>query len=185
MSIWNDKVLVNILKKGKVAVMPTDTIYGIVGSALNLPTVNKIYSLRKRAPEKPCIILIGDIDDLQKFSINLSTAEKIALEKYWPGPVSIVFDCLEEQFEYIHRGTKTLAFRLPQETELRNLLLNTGPLVAPSANIEGKPAAKNIKEALSYFGGSIDIYIDGGSTEGKPSRIMRLYNDGSTSIIRE
>lgn len=69
---WNDTNLINTLKEGGVAVMPTDTIYGIVGQALNKDTVLRIYNLKKRAPEKPCIILIGDIEQLKLFSINLS-----------------------------------------------------------------------------------------------------------------
>ena len=63
---WNNKNLVKILKKGGVAVMPTDTIYGIVGQAENISTVNRIYNLKKRNPEKPCIILISNIEQLSR-----------------------------------------------------------------------------------------------------------------------
>ena len=94
--VWNDKNLHKTLKEGGVVVMPTDTLYGIVGKAENEKTVNRIYEIRKRAPSKPCIILISDIKDLGKFSINISKEQKLVLEKYWSintEPVSIILDC--------------------------------------------------------------------------------------------
>ena len=74
--IWNNDDLVKILKNGGIAIMPTDTIYGIVGQAQNLSTVERIYNLKKRNQKKPCIILIGDIKELQKFSIVLTEEQK-------------------------------------------------------------------------------------------------------------
>src|SRR5262245_22092049 len=136
-----------VLREGGVAVMPTDTIYGVVGSALNPETVRRIYALRGRDPGKPCIILIGDVSELEKFSISLSEKEKAILSTYWPEPVSIVFDCKDEAFSYLHRGTSTLAFRVPAPDELRELLIRTGPLVAPSANPEKSSPSKTIAEA--------------------------------------
>jgi L-threonylcarbamoyladenylate synthase len=171
--------------------MPTDTIYGIVGQALNQTTVLRIYDLKKRAPEKPCIVLIGDISELEKLSIYLSLEQKEILLKYWPGPVSIILDCPLEEFSYLHRGTKTLAIRLPASTVLRKLLLETGPLVAPSANPEGLPPAQNISQAKTYFslpaqaGDSVNMYVDGGEISGKPSKLIKLHKDGQIDILRD
>ena len=184
-NIWDDQNLIKILKKGGVAVMPTDTLYGIVGKAENPATVERIYKIRKRAPEKPCIILIGNISELGKFNIVLSGEQKNKIKEYWPGPVSIVLDCPDEKFTYLHRGTKTLAFRLPMQADLRNLLLKTGPTIAPSANTEGLTPARNIQEAENYFGIEIDLYLNGGEITGKPSKVVRLYNDGDEYIIRK
>jgi L-threonylcarbamoyladenylate synthase len=192
--IFTDPNLINALKEGKVAVIPTDTIYGIVGSALDESLVNRIYDIRKRAPEKPCIILIGDMMELEKFSVNLSAKQKEKIKEYWPFafaqdlrpvPTSMVLDCPGEKFAYLHRGTETLAFRIPPQEELRSLLKETGPLIAPSANPEGLPPAKNIEEARNYFGDAVDFYADGGEIEGKASRVIRLYKNNTTSILRE
>ena len=79
---WNNEELLKILKNGGVAVMPTDTIYGIVGQAENVATVHRIYNLKKRTPEKPCIILISDIAQLENFSIKLSEEQKNKLKEY-------------------------------------------------------------------------------------------------------
>jgi len=184
-NIWSNKNLIKVLQENGVVVMPTDTICGIVGKAQSEETVNRIYSIRDRNPQKPCIILVGNIDELEKFSIVLSEKQKKTLQEYWPGPVSIILDCLDDKFEYLHRGTKTLSFRIPDSRMLRDLLLKVGPLVAPSANPENFSPAKNIEEAKKYFWNSVDLYIDGGELKGKASKIIRLKNNGSIAIIRK
>lgn len=183
-NIWNDNKLIKIVKGDGVVVMPTDTIYGIVGKALSAFVVSRIYTIRKRALDKPCIILIGDINELEKFSISISDKQKQIFEQQHEGPLSIVLDCLDEKFTYLHRGTKTLAFRLPLQPGLRELLKETGPLIAPSANLEGFSPAQNIFEAKKYFGDSVDLYIDGGTIKGEPSKVIKLHKDGSIDVLR-
>ncbi len=184
--IWNNENLVNILKQDGIAVMPTDTIYGIVGRTEDKDVVEKIYKLRKRSPEKPCIILISEIDEVKKFGVEVTEEQKEILKKYWEsGAVSVILDCLEEKFAYLHRGTNTLAFRMPVNIELQNLLKQTGSLIAPSANTEGNTPAKNIQEAKNYFADSVGLYLDGGEIEGKSSKIIRLEKSGSISILRD
>lgn len=190
--MWNNENLINTLKMGGVVVMPTDTIYGIVGRAENEETVNRIYSIRKRNPEKPCIILIGDVSELKKFYIVLSEQQKNIIKEFWPfdsaqdkfTPVSIILDCVDEKFLYLHRGTKTLAFRVPAQKELRELLFETGPLIAPSANTEGLPPSVNITEAKKYFGDKVDLYIDGGEIKAEASKVIRVFQDGSVETTR-
>jgi L-threonylcarbamoyladenylate synthase len=191
--MWEDFNLINILKDGGVVVMPTDTIYGIVGRAEDRGTVERIYKVRKRNPERPCIILIGEVSELERFSIEITDNQKEGLKKYWsfdmaqdkPEPVSIILDCPNEKLEYLHRGTNTLAFRLPNIKELRDLLMKAGPLVAPSANPEGLLTASKIDQAKEYFGNDVDLYVDGGQIEGKPSKLIKLHKDGTVSILRE
>jgi L-threonylcarbamoyladenylate synthase len=191
--VWNDKNLITVLQNGGVAVMPTDTLYGIVGKAHNLATVEYIYALRKRSPSKPCIVLIGEIGELEKFSISLSEQQQSKLKESLFGlsgvegsePLSIILDCPSDSFSYLHRGTNTLALRVPLNEELRNLLLQTGPLIAPSANIEGMPPAQNIDEAKKYFGNEVNLYIDGGNITGKASKVIKLNNDGMVTVVRE
>jgi L-threonylcarbamoyladenylate synthase len=188
---WNNEKLLKILKNGGVAIMPTDTIYGLIGQAENVATVNRIYNLKKRNPEKPCIILISDINQLENFSITLSEEQKNKLSEIWftlseaEGPTSIIFDCPDDSFSYLHRGTKTLAFRFPAPQTLRDLITKTGPLIAPSANPEGLSPAENISEARKYFGNSVDFYLDGGIVSSKASKVIKLHKDGSINILRE
>ncbi len=186
--VWKDGNLIEVLQNGGIVVMPTDTIYGIVGRAEDRNVVEKIYEIRKRTPEKPCIVLIGNTEELDKFSIKLSDEQKAKLQKFWyeeNRPISVVLDCLEEKFAYLHRGTNSLAFRLPASQELRDLLLKTGPLIAPSANLEKFPASENIEDARKYFGDQVDLYVDGGLITSKASRVIKLHKDGTESILRE
>jgi len=170
------KKITDILKNNGVAILPTDTIYGLVGSALNKETVQRIYKIRKRNLKKPMIILIGSLADLKLFNLKISRGTKKILREIWPGKVSVILGCKSKEFFYLHRGTKKLAFRLPAKKSLIKLLKKTGPLVAPSANFEGLPPAKTIKEARKYFGDKVDFYIDGGKVNSAPSTLLAFKN---------
>ncbi len=185
LDVWNDANLIKTLKNGGIVVMPTDTIYGLVCCALNEVSVGRLYNMRKKPPYKPLIILISDIEDLKKFSINISQKQKEVLGTYWPGAVSIIFDYPNDDFNYLTHSTRTITFRLPQNLELRNLLKEAGPLIAPSANLSSLPPAKTIGEAKNYFGDKVDMYIDGGDIEGKASKIIKLAPDGTVIVIRD
>ncbi len=176
--------IVKILKEGGVGVLATDTLYGVVGSALNKKTVERIFKIRRRNPKKPCIVLIASIGDLAKFGITLSREAQGILRKVWPGKVSVLLPCEKKQCTYLHRGTGAIAFRVPAKDELRKLLKNTGPLVAPSANLEGFPPAKNIREARRYFGDEVDFYGEVGSRATKPSTLIAIRN-GKIEVLRE
>ncbi len=169
---------------GKIAVIPTDTIYGIVSVAFNKDTVEKIYKLRKRNPTKPFIILISSLKDLKHFGIVLTQKQKDLLQKIWPNPVSVILPVKNQKWSYLHRGTKTLAFRVPDKKDLLELLKQTGPLIAPSANFEGEKPSTTIKEAKNYFGDSVSIYIDGGELDSYPSTLIKIEN-GQIEILRQ
>lgn len=176
-TLVHKNAIVQILSTGGVGVMPTDTIYGVVGKALDPSVVRKIYKIRKRKPQKPFIVLIGSIAQLKLFGINLDVLSKKVIKQYWPGATSIILPCSQKKLVYLHRDTKTLAFRLPKDEELRKFLKETGPLVAPSANTEGKPFARTIKEAQNYFGNKVDFYLDAGRISRKPSALFSLKED--------
>lgn len=169
--------------------IPTDTIYGLVGSALNKKTVERIYKLRGRNLKKPMIILIGSIGDLKNFGVAVDSETMKQLKKFWPGKVSVILQMensklRREKFEYLHRGTRSLAFRLPKPHWLKKLLIATGPLVAPSANWEGKPPAYTIREAKKYFGNKVDFYVDGGRLFSGPSTLIKIQ-EGKIAILRK
>jgi L-threonylcarbamoyladenylate synthase len=172
-----------VLKNGSVGVIATDTIYGIVCSAFNVKAIERLYKIRERNEHKPCIILIAESTELVKFGIVLDEKLKQALTRIWPGPVSTVLPCPDEKFSYLHRGTKSLAFRMPADEKLLSLLSSTGPLLAPSANPEGKPPAENIIQARHYFGDTVDFYIDGGEVSNRPSTLVR-YENGAFITLR-
>ena len=172
------------LKEGKLTVIPTDTIYGLSTSALIKNSVERIYQIKKRNPKKPIIILVSDIIDLALFNITIDKNTKKILEKVWPGKVSVILSCSNKKFYYLHRGTGSLAFRLPIKDNLLDLLKITGPLVSTSANPEGKPYAKTIIQAKKYFGDSVDFYVDEGRLESSPSTLIEITN-GKVKILRQ
>jgi L-threonylcarbamoyladenylate synthase len=130
------------------------------------------------------IVLIADVSEVSRFGIRLSLRQKRFLLDVWPGKVSVVLPLSGRnlsRFEYLHRKTGTIAFRVPKLKWLRELLKTTGPLVAPSANFEGEPPALTVRDAKRYFGKSVDYYFDVGRRVGKPSKIIKL--DGNDVIV--
>ncbi len=177
------KKIANEIMCGHIGIMPTDTIYGMVGSVFLRSVVERIYELRKRDLNKPFIILISSFADLGKFDIEVDEKLKTELLKYWPGKVSVILPCQSEKFKYLHRGKNSLAFRLPDKEDLIEIIKIAGPIVAPSANPQGLPPAKNISEAKKYFDKWIDFYEDGGEIVGKSSKILE-YRDREMVAIR-
>jgi L-threonylcarbamoyladenylate synthase len=159
------------LLQDQVGVIPTDTVYGVVGRANNPRVVARIYNLRKRDHDKPLITLVGDIADLKQFQIEIDQRTHNLFKKKWPGPVSIIVEVPSQEYAYIHRGTRSIAFRVMQKPELAELVRRVGPIVAPSANLEGSPVARTVAEAHSYFGDDV-FYVDGGSVEGSASAVI-------------
>lgn len=172
------------LKNGSIGIIPTDTQYGIVTSALKPESVEKIYSLRKRSSEKPMIILISQVTDVLDIGLRPTKEQLNLMQKVWPNPVSLILPVTKTNLIYLHRGKKSLAFRIPAIKWLKELLDISGPLVAPSANFEGEKPATTIDEAKNYFKDQIDFYLDGGELNNPPSTVISLINN-KYNIIRQ
>jgi L-threonylcarbamoyladenylate synthase len=176
-----------ILKHGGVAVIPTDTLYGVVGSALSEKTVERIYDVKGRDDNKPCIVLITDYKDLEKFGVIYNQKD---LERFWPGKVSVILpienNIIQKKFEYLHRGTYGISFRMisSRNRNLFKLIKEVGPLIAPSANPQGLEPAENITQAKKYFGDSVDFYVSSGTKKSKPSTLVS-YKDGKFTVLRQ
>ncbi|MDD5606171.1 MAG: L-threonylcarbamoyladenylate synthase [Patescibacteria group bacterium] len=176
--------VVAALRQGGVGVLPSDTLYGLMGLATSRQAVERIYRLKGREATQPSIILIGDIADLTIFGVELDTAMRAKLERLWPARVSIILP-VKHNFDYLVQGPlKTHAFRIPPQPQLRALLQQVGPLVAPSANFSGQPPAKDIVEAKGYFGDQVDFYVDGGTLVGEPSSVVLVEALGGITIKR-
>ena len=183
---WNKNNITDIAKyllEGGVVVLPTDTLYGLVARAEDSKAVERVYSLKSRNPEKKCIVLICGYEDLDLFGIKLTEKQRRFLQSHWPGKYSVELPCDSKKFEYLLRGTKTLSFRFPDDELLCDLLAQTGPLIAPSANPEGLEPAKNIEVAKEYFGEGEILYVDAKDKVSAPSTIVSLVGD-MVEIIR-
>ncbi len=167
-----------------IFVCETDTLYGICTSAFVKENVETIYDLKGRDENKPFIILLSELSDLKSFGVTLSANQKTFLEMIWPGKVSVILPCPDKKFKYLHRGTNSLAFRIPKKNSIRDILEITGPLVAPSVNHQGEKPAETITEARAMFGDEIDAYISGGKLAGAPSTLITFEGD-SLVCLRE
>ena len=175
-----------ILEKDWVVILPTDTLYGIVGRALSKKVVERIYKIKERNENKPFIVLISSYKDLDIFGVKIGDKQAKILEKFWPGKVAVILPCPSKKFEYIHRGTKSIAFRMigNKNKNVFNLLKKVGPIVAPSANPEGSKPAETISKAKKYFGNKIDFYLSSGSKIGRPSTLVK-FNNNKLVILRQ
>ena len=177
-----DKKNIDILKNGGVGIVPTDTIYGIACSVYNKEALDRIFELKGRDENKPPVVIISDIKDLEIFGIDISLKVREFIDKYWPGKVSIIFQ-VSPEYSYLDKG-RGLAIRLPSVEKIKEFLKETGPLATSSANTQGLPPAKNIEEARKYFSDKLDFYEDWGDLVSEPSTLVKIDGD-KIEVLRQ
>jgi L-threonylcarbamoyladenylate synthase len=182
-----DKIIkkaIAYIKQGKVMVLPTDTVYGLVAVATNKKAVERLFKIKKRKKEKPIPIFVRNIKMAKKFALIDKKQEKF-LGKVWPGKITIVLKRTRLRQGFGGRGKiygidkKTIALRTPKY-KLINILLKklNRPLTGTSANISGKPASTKIKEVLRQLKKQKykpDLIIDAGNLpKNRPSTVIDL-----------
>ncbi|HEY0965373.1 MAG TPA: L-threonylcarbamoyladenylate synthase [Candidatus Saccharimonadales bacterium] len=184
MRIFQEQVtneLIEVLNEGGVAVLRTDTLYGVVARADDEKAVGHVYKIKGRDGDKSPIILISSIEQLYD---QPSAVNREFLDTVWPGKVSVILPS-ENAPKWIRRENKSVAYRLPADKSLRLLIEKTGPLIAPSANPQGEMPAMSISQAIKYFADKVDVYVDGGTVEDtSPSQLIRIMTDGTTERLR-
>jgi len=134
----------NLLKKGEIIAMPTDTFYGLSCDPFNKNTVENLFTLKDRDKSKPLPLLISNKNDLLKFDVNFFDFEPI-LDAFWPGPLTIVVKTNYDFLEGMVKSDGYVGFRVPKlkfAIDLMNLMKS--PLTGTSANISGQPETKDI-----------------------------------------
>ena len=168
-----DPVAVHLCKRvidnGGLLVAPTDTIYGVVADATSSSAVFRLRALR-RPSGRPFIVLLPDPSWIGKLGLVYNrTALMLSMVK----GITLVLERRSGIYHFL--GAQTLAVRIPREGFIYRLLRKVSkPLVAPSANPEGYPPARTVRDAFDYFGDRVDLYVDGGIIDGKPSAILSL-----------
>lgn len=169
------------LQAGRIGILRTDTLYGVVAPAGDAAAVERVYRAKGRTPSKSPIVLIATAEQLLD-DYDASTLAHFA--ELWPGQNSVILPSAHGP-QWLTRGNASIAYRLPADKQLRVLLEKTGPLIAPSANPEGESPAKTIQEAYDYFGDTVDFYVDGGEvTSETPSKLWRLQPSGELERLR-
>lgn len=172
--------IISRLQAGEVAVLPTDTIYGLVARAQDVAAAHRVYEVKHRE-HKPGTIVAASIEQLVKLGIPRRYITPVA--SYWPDSISVVVPA-GPSLEYLHLGKQSLAVRIPNYPFLQEILQQTGPLLTTSANTPGRPHATTIDEAEAYFGDSVDFYVDAGTLKNsKPSTVVRVVDD-AVEVLR-
>jgi len=180
------KEIASLLKKGELIAYPTDTLYGLGVDASNGDAIHRIMILKGRDGQKPFPYIIDDPERLTEWGIVVSPLAEAMIERYWPGPVSLIFDGSAKMPRHALDSAGRICLRTPRSQIARSIAAETGGLiVATSANPSGQPAALTALEALKYFRGEIGAIVDGRPCKGHlPSTILDV-SEGKVKIMRE
>jgi L-threonylcarbamoyladenylate synthase len=162
--------LADVLRGGGVALLPTDTIYGLHSVAADEGAIARIKQMKGRGDDKPFVIIASSIDQLAALGATIPDG----LAAVWPAPLTAVLAC----------GATTIAARIPDLGWLRSLIDRTGPLVSTSANRSGEPPIMTPEMLARDLQNGLDALLDQGPREGKPSTIVDFTGD-APRLIRE
>ncbi|MEE1072420.1 MAG: L-threonylcarbamoyladenylate synthase [Cellulosilyticum sp.] len=155
-----------ILRQGGLVASPTETVYGLCANALDEDAVKNIYKAKGRPSDNPLIVHIADLSMLQPLVTEVSPIAKTLMERFWPGPMTLVFKASSLVPKVVTGGLDTVAVRFPSDPTITNLIRTSGlPLAAPSANTSGKPSPTNFSRVYEDLNGKIDCIIQGGDSQ--------------------
>lgn len=151
---------VRAVQRGKLVVLPTDTVYGIGCDAFNQDAVAALQGAKGRGPSKPPPVLVGSTATLPGISAQSGGVVKKLTEAFWPGGLTIV--CREQPSLQWNLGDAagTVAVRMPLHPVAIELLKQTGPMAVSSANVTGQPPARTAAEAKEQLGESVAVYLE-------------------------
>lgn len=170
------------IKEGKLVVFPTETVYGIGASAFNSEAVENIFKAKNRPADNPLIVHISNMEMLKDVAESVNDIERKIMEKFWPGPISIVLKKNKKVPDVVTANLDTVSVRMPDNSLALNLIEKAGPIAAPSANVSGKPSGTNIDDIYSELSPHVSYFIDGGNSNiGIESTVVKV--DGGKVII--
>lgn len=151
----------DILEKNGIAVLPTDTVYGIMTSIFNMTGQKNIYKMKSRNDRKPLIMLSHDMEVLKQFVVFPKKTEKI-ISEFWPGQLTLILPTTEIG-KILTGGRDNLGVRIPNCKILLEIMkYYNKPLMSTSANVSGKESAKEAKAAVEYFKNKVELIVDDG-----------------------
>ena len=168
-----------IVRRGGLVAFPTETVYGLGGDALSPSSSKKIYEAKGRPSDNPLIVHIADMDDLDRIAENIPKAAYALADRYWPGPLTMIFKKKSVVPSETTGGLDTVAVRFPSHPVAQALIKASGGYIAaPSANISGRPSPTSGDHVRQDMDGRIDMIIDSGPCDiGLESTIIDLSTD--------
>ena len=187
----NANEVARFLQAGKVIAYPTETVYGLGCDAFNGLANKKIFKIKGRVSDKALPVLVSSVSMLKKY-FKINNLAKQLINKYWPGPLTLVLDFNEngkKKFQSINKKNYSGAVRISSSVIATKIIKKLGsPLVSTSANPSGEPAALDTQTISRYFKNKKnkpDIIIEGGNLkESKGSTIVDARN-GEIKILRQ
>ena len=153
------------IASGQLVIFPTETVYGIGADSENLEAVRNIYIVKGRPSNNPLIVHIADFSDVDRIAMDIPDKARKMMDAFWPGPFTIVLKSRGVLSREIAGGLDTLAIRMPSNEYARELIKRSGKMiVAPSANISGRPSATSARVCMEDFEGKVPVILDGGES---------------------
>lgn len=177
---------VELLRIGQLVAFPTETVYGL-GALLDNPiAIQKIFQVKGRPKDNPLIVHIHSLEEVEKIAIDIPNEFYLLAEAFFPGPLTLVLEANPNVPPEASAHLPTIAVRCPSHPVARDLLKNLGsPLVAPSANLSGRPSATSAEHVLEDFQGKIAAVIDGGKCSlGVESTVIGLQSVNYPMLLR-
>ncbi len=174
----------NIIKSGGIVAFPTETVYGLGANGLDEEAVKKIYKAKGRPSDNPLILHISQIEQLNPLVDEIPDLAYRCMEKFWPGPLTMIFKKSGIIPDIITAGLDTVAIRMPDNKIASELISRARvPIAAPSANLSGKPSPTKGSHVVEDMMGKIEMIIDGGSTGvGLESTVLDLSTEIPTIL---
>ncbi len=175
-----------VIRAGGVIVYPTDTFYGLGADPKNAEAVRKLFTIKGRQHDQPILLLIKDAEEVRSWATGITPRTEGLMEKFWPGPLTLVFRARPEVMKELTGGAGTIGLRVPGNALTRQLLASLdSALTGTSANLSGRPSPRTAQEAADMVGGMVDLVLDGGGTAGgNPSTVVDV-SEGGPKVIRE
>ena len=170
---------IEALLKGEPVIFPTETVYGLGAPIFNRGAIQKIFTIKRRPIDNPLIAHIASLDEAYRIAEHFSPDFFTLAEAFWPGPLAMVVPKRKEVPEIATAGLMAIGIRMPLHPIARELIERVGePLVAPSANLSGKPSGTRLIDVLEDLDGRVGYAIDGGACDiGIESSVISLIHD--------
>ncbi len=167
------------IKNGKIAIFPTETVYGIGTNGLDEKAVEKIYDIKKRDKKNPTNLLVSSIEMIETITQEISPIEYKLMEAFFPGPFTLILHKNKIVPNVVTAGSNLVGVRMPSGIIAKKLVeLSNVPIAAPSANISGKPSGTSLNDIIDDFSQFVDFAIDGGKSEiGMESTVVRVIDN--------
>ena len=167
---------VSVLKRKGVVAFPTDTLYGLGADAFCVEAVGRVFEIKGRSGEMALPLLLGDIQDLDRVSTEISDLARGLVERFWPGSLTLILRKSPEVPNVVTGGRDSVAVRMPDHHVPLALARELGgPITGTSANRSGGPNPVTAEDVRSFLGQTPDYVVDGGpATSGLPSTVVDL-----------